>query len=327
MMKNKVRMAAICLAAIMLNILSGCRLAREDAGANASEDRLIGVFLTTEYLDLFDFDSYLKDNINDFSGGEIKLNGYTEKYQGRLYAELRQKTLTNTETGEKYTTEEYAFPGFEGIPYYYAWVPSNMKHEGYYTSGSDDALSDGHISVKSGDRENSITMEGTVYVTPRLDSRFYFNPVYQSPDGHVYAVQGSFLSSSEVQGEGVAFSQIMDATYKTTENGKSRSDRISIKISISVMYPPEKIVVLQMGKEGSLVSRIEYTPGEMPKEIVPEKNTEYFIVETQKSGGHDGNTILRKLYGKDAESFEAFFCREDGICVNQWVQIQWNQQK
>ena len=66
-MKNKVGIAAICLATILLIILSGCRLAREDAGENASEERLIGVFLTTESLDLFDFDSYLKDNISDFS--------------------------------------------------------------------------------------------------------------------------------------------------------------------------------------------------------------------------------------------------------------------
>ena len=80
------------------------------------EERLIGVFLTTESLDLFDFDSYLKDNISDFSGGEIKLDGNTDKYQGRLYAELRQKTLTNTETGEKLTTEEYVFPDLKVLP-------------------------------------------------------------------------------------------------------------------------------------------------------------------------------------------------------------------
>ena len=123
---------------------------------------------------------------------------------------------------------------------------------------------------------------------------------------------------------GAAYSRTMDATYTTTENGKSRTDSISIKISISVMYPPGKIVVLQMGKDGSLVSRTEYKPGEMPKEIVPEKNTEYFIVETQGAGNHDGSTILRKLYGKDAESLEAFYCREDGVCVKQWVQINWN---
>lgn len=323
-MKNKVGIAAICLATILLIILSGCRLAREDAGENASEERLIGVFLTTESLDLFDFDSYLKDNISDFSGGEIKLDGNTDKYQGRLYAELRQKTLTNTETGEKLTTEEYVFPGFEGIAYYSAWVPSAAEYVGYYTSGSDDAISDGHVSVNSGDQGNSISMEGTVYVTPDSGSMYCFNPIYQSSDGRVYTMTGNFLSSSGNQGEGEVFSQTMSATYSKRENGMNKTDSISIKLSISVMYPPEKIVVLQMGKEGSLISSSEYAPGNMPEEITPDKNTEYIIVETHKSGGQDANTTSRKLYGKDAESLEAFFCREDGICVKQWVQVNWN---
>lgn len=78
MVKYKARIAAICLAAFLSGILAGCQLALEDAGADASESRLIGVFLTTEYLDLFDFESYLKDNIGRFSGGEINLDDADE---------------------------------------------------------------------------------------------------------------------------------------------------------------------------------------------------------------------------------------------------------
>lgn len=326
MMKNKIRIAVICLAAFLLIILSGWQLALEDMGEEASEDRLIGVLLTTEYLDLFDFDSYVKENISGFPGGEMHIDENTGKYQGRLYAELRQNTLTNTETGEEYTTKKYVFPGIDGIAYYSAWVPAKAEHVDYYASVSDDAVNDGHISVNSSDQGDSITMEGTVYVTPMYGGRFYFNPIYQSRDGRVYTIAGRFLATERPYGEGELFSQTMNATYTTTENGESRTDSISIKLSISMMNAPEKIAVVQMDKESSLVSRIEYTPGEMPDVIVPEKGTEYFIVETRKSGGRDGNTISRKLYGRDAESLEAFFCREDGICLKQRVKIDWNKQ-
>ena len=99
-------------------------------------------------------------------------------------------------------------------------------------------------------------MEGTVYVTPDSGSMYCFNPIYQSSDGRVYTMTGNFLSSSGNQGEGEVFSQTMSATYSKRENGMNKTDSISIKLSISVMYPPEKIVVLQMGKGSYIEFRI-----------------------------------------------------------------------
>ncbi len=322
-MKYKVKIAVICLTALLLSILTGCQLAREDAGTKASEDRLIGVFLTTEHLDLFDFEGYLNDNIGSLSGGEIKLDGTTEEYQGRRYAELRPRTLTNTETGEKVVTKEYVFPGFEGITYFSARVPTTAEQEGYVTSGSDEAISDGHMNLKYTDQGDSTTMEGTVYVSPGLGSTYYFNPVYQSEDGNVYAMTGSGFSTSGVRDEGAAYTQTMNATYTMTENGKIKTDSISVKISISVMSPPEKIVVLQMGADSSVVSKTEYAPGEMPESIALEENTEYIVVEAHKTDTNGGKFISRKLYGRDAESLETYYSREDGICVKKWVQVKW----
>lgn len=324
MMKYKMSTAAICLAAFLSSILAGCQLAREDAGANASEDRLIGIFLTTEHLDLFDFDGYLKDNIGNFSGGKINIDGNAEKYQGRLYAELKTKTLTNAETGEKTETTEYVFPNFKGITFFSTWFPVTVENSSCYTTVSDEEISDGRVDVKQDDQGSSITMEGTIYVTPGHVKAYFFNPVYQSSDGSVYAMTGHGISASGDSPEGTAYSQTLDAAYTTAENEKTKKDSISVKISVSVMNPPEKIVVLQMGADGSLVFRTEYNPGEMPEAIVPEKNTEYFIVETKKASNSGDGTISRKLYGKDADTLEAFYCRKDGICVKQRVQIKWS---
>ena len=47
--------------------LSGCQLA-SDRGED-SEDQLVGVFVTTEYLDLMDMDAYLNDHLNELTDG------------------------------------------------------------------------------------------------------------------------------------------------------------------------------------------------------------------------------------------------------------------
>jgi hypothetical protein len=62
------RSLAVCLAVCFLLTLAGCQLAVEDAGGTNNGDRLIGVFVTKEYLDLFDTEGYLNDNISKLSG-------------------------------------------------------------------------------------------------------------------------------------------------------------------------------------------------------------------------------------------------------------------
>ena len=113
-MKHNVMIAVCCV--FIICALAGCQLALESAGANTNGDRLIGVFITNEYLDLFDFEGYLNDNINSFRGGEIDAErSNTHKYQGRLYAVLVPKAHVNEETGESTVTHEYVFEGIEGI--------------------------------------------------------------------------------------------------------------------------------------------------------------------------------------------------------------------
>jgi len=324
-MKRGVMITVCC--ALLLCGLTGCQLAKASEGSSAADDRLIGVLITTEYLDLFDFSGYLQDNLNNFHGGDINLDGRnTDKYQGRLYAVLVPKSYPNGETGDTLKTKEYTFEGINGIQFSVPTIQATENENSYVSTMSDPAVSDCKTAINVGDDTNSVTLEGTIYVTPFGGCKtYYFNPVYQSADGSVYAVSGNaFMVSGDIYSEGFAFTQTLAATTTVTENGKTKTDDTSVKVSINVMIAPLSIVVLQMGADSELISRAEYAPDAMPEAITLETGTAYFIVETYKQDNEGRPVIAREIYDRNVENFYTFAAREDGICVKHTTRIAGN---
>ena len=323
-MKRNTILVAVCFI-LVLCALAGCQLAKESAGLSEYEDRLVGVFITMEHLDLFDFEGYLNDNLNSSQGGEIDIGGRgMQKYQGRIYAALIPRASTNEETtGETVLTHEYVFEGLKGMQFCVPTIQAAEKENSYIATMSDPAVSDVHTSLFIGDDENSVSLEGTIYVSSsKRDHIYFFNPVYQSSDGSVYLVSGdSHGFSGEGYGESSAFSQTMEASTTVTENGKVKKDAISIKITISVMFEPEKIAVLQMNADNTPISQAEYKTDEFPGTIALEAGAVYFIVETHKRDNMGSLIISRDIFGKDDEHIETFFAREDGVCVKRWTEI------
>ena len=68
---NKKKTTIFCLLLALIFILSGCQLAKEDLNEpTQTKDRLAGVFLTTTWLDLFDSDRYIEENLSDPGTGK-----------------------------------------------------------------------------------------------------------------------------------------------------------------------------------------------------------------------------------------------------------------
>lgn len=311
----KRRAVTMLIGILVILSLTGCQLAQDSAAGAPDEDRLVGVFLTTEYLDLFDAKRYMNDNLKNFSGGQMRVNDDTQPYQERLYATMVTRTVTDEETGKTSVTEAFVFP-VPGIPYFWARVPAIGNREGYLTTMSDPAISDGHVDYKMSDDECSVTLTGTIYVSSSSSVRtYYFNPVYQGADGRIYALSGDgFATATEAHGEGSVISQTMDETTTLTEDGQAKMNSTSITVSISAVFQPEKIVVLQMNEENAVLSRMEYAPDAMPESISTKPSTAYFIVETHRQDDAGHHNTVRTIYGNDAESIETFIVREDGIC-------------
>ncbi len=322
-MKNK-KWIALILGVCAALSLTGCQLALENGDGEQRGDRLIGALVTTEYLDLFDLEGYLNDHLNGFSGGEIKADGNSADYQGRLYATLTTRTVTDQQTRERAQLQEFVFEDMDGAAYFAARIPETETEDSFISGGSDEAISDGHMGLFYGDEEDKITLEGTIYIVPDNSGKtYYINPVYQSGDGSVYATTGSGISLGGVMDEGEAFSQTLDETITVTENGKSKSAVTSVTISVNAMLAPRQIVIAQMDGNGTRISRKEYAPGKLPETLALDKEAAYIIVETQKQNRAGEQLVSRALYNAGEESIATFYSREDGICVKQWTRLLW----
>jgi hypothetical protein len=193
-----------------------------------------------------------------------------------------------------------------------------------YTA-SDEAISDSHVNVNYGDYESGKSMKGTIYVVPTGRITYFFNPVYQSSDGDVYLTSGQGMTSSGTAGDMFAMSQTIENTGTVTENGVTKTDRVSIEMSVTTMFAPEKIVILQMDGNGGLVSRTEYAPDAMPDSLTPEPGTAFLIAETRKRGAEGSETVTRDIYGDDVENLETYYARDDSVCVKHATQFNWPQ--
>jgi len=319
MKRNNIILAAILLAVFILGLV-GVALANPQTIEETKEDRLVGVFVTTEYLDLFDFNSYLNNNTNNIvNGRKMKDDG---SYNGRLYATLEDQVITNEETGETLTRQKYVFSDIDGFEYFTAEMQNNGQT--YTATYGDDVFSDGNTHISVTDFGNSIEIEGTVYVLPKRDDNvFYMNPVYQTDSGDIYATQGTGLSGN-MDSEGSVMSQTLDASYTVTKDGNSQTDSASIKVSISGMYEPVGIEIIEFDENSEIVARNEYAPGDVPKNIELMTKTEYIVVTTRKSDPQGGFSFSAETYNKSDTSINTFYSLDDGICRGQYTTLTWD---
>ena len=315
-MRNR-KLLILCL---LLILLAGCQLARAD-GMTVQSERLIGAFITREYLDLFDFEGYLEDNISTFEkGGNITIEN-SERYNGRIYAELREVPLTNEETGAPSVTWEYEFPDLDGIDFFAAEV---ILREGvaFRDMQSDNAISDAKYAAGN---VNS-SLEGTIHFEPNDELVFYVNPVYQDSDGRVYVTTGNGMVASGRNQEGWVFSTTLEEQQTVAENGEITAEGFKLTVHFAVRNPPQGVGIIQMDAGNEIVARDDYDPNELPERIEPEGETEYIIAETRAAAPDGGTIVTREIFdvGDDyITAYTAYVGREDGIVEARLIELLW----
>lgn len=322
-MRNK-KIFMLILTLIATFALTGCQLALQNGATGKSQDKLIGVYVSYDYVDLFDFESYMNNNLK-FSGGEIKIDGTTQKYEGRMYATRKDKVKTVSQ-GEKYTETIYVFEETPGIGLFTPTIIDPINPDVIcIASGGDEGFSDVKRHVKSGDNEDGLELEGTVYIpSGSMSSAIYINPVYQSADGSIYLISGQGFSATGDNSEGGVYSQTLTDTVTVTENGKIKSFSTSVKVSIATMNPTKTVTIIQMDKDSNLLKKDYYKPEEVPETLFPEKAADYIIVESAKESFDKQPKIERTLFSKGDNSLW-FFRNGDGkIFIKSYIAVQLN---
>ena len=321
-MKRNLIIVVCTLFGVFLLGLTGMSLIdtkmREDS--QRDDGQFIGVFITTEHLDLFDFEGYINDNANKLINGGSNIIEDNKKYQGRMYATLTNQTLTSEESREAISVKDYVFEGIEGMAFFAATV--NGEHP-YTTTGAHDGISDVIVNMASNNEGKTVKLGGTVYITPAIGIKtFYVNPVYQSKDGSVYVTTGNGFSNGGVS-DGSSFSTSLDKSYEVTEKGKTKKNGTSAKITFQVITPPDTIEVIQMASNHTVILRKEYTPENMPESITPEKSTAYLVVEERNETKVESKVVGRNIYQRSDETLSTFLSREDGVCIKQNTVLKW----
>ncbi len=320
MKTNKIIIIGFCLllAAFLLGAAGVIQLADAAAPEGTEADRLIGVLITDEYLDLLDEEQFLNDHIDLLlEGGQVS-EAETAQYQGRLYADLTETLHTDEETGEFFVSKEYVFDGVDGIRLI---APRITDEAGSYSGTTvDEGISDASVSFLSTDQGEHISLKGTIYVASGsgLDS-FYFNPVYQSPDGRVYAVSGHgvFWDSQEIPGASWS-TKLTENREASADDGAGSSSGTEVEVTVQLINQPESTALLQFGGDHALLNETTYQPGALPERLDILPDTEFILLETTSTEG-----VSRTLFQRADAYAYAFYCRDDGICIKQSCQIVW----
>lgn len=238
---------AIALIFALALMLPGCSLLRED-GEPADADRLVGVYITENYIDSFDFEAYVQDNASSLSGGGEISREDAAKYTRRIYAEI--------------TDGKTSFP-IEGI----AFIAARYEKDGESCTGSDygDKLADVHLSINVSDDMETTVLTGKLFADSGAGHMSaYCNPVYQQADGRVYLVPGEGVSANMG-----SMTHSLSESCESAKKGE-RGYGMDITLEVESRRPSEKLAVMLYSAEGALLSRTEYAPEEMPEEISAE---------------------------------------------------------
>lgn len=238
---------AIALIFAIALMLPGCSLLREE-GEPADADRLVGVYITENYIDSFDFEAYVQDNASSLSGGGEISREDAAKYTRRIYAEI--------------TDGKTSFP-IEGI----AFIAARYEKDGESCTGSDygDKLADVHLSINVSDDMETTVLTGKLFADSGAGHMSaYCNPVYQQADGRVYLVPGEGMSANMG-----SMTHSLSESCESAKKGE-RGYGMDITLEVEGRRPSEKLAVLLYSAEGALLSRTEYAPEEMPEEISAE---------------------------------------------------------
>ena len=308
------KLLSLALCAGLLLAGAGCQLAQPEADAAPEPDRLIGAYVTREYVDLFDIKAYLADNLDSIGSDAVLSAEDSREYAGRLWAQ--------PVPGDDGRPEDWVFP-VEGMGMY---CPYTEDLSGTYIGNhTDPGVVSSGVHVTSTDDGDRIELDFTLYSVLGEEIEFYCNPVYQTPEGDVYLTSGNgMLLDSQLEEQDSIFSTTLSEEQTQTADGRTISaGGSSVTFHAGVKLPPERIELIQLDGDSRELRRDGYDPDAMPASVTVDPACESVLVQTHRRAADGADDVSRQLVdltGED-DTITTFTARPDGICVPQTTDI------
>ena len=275
---------------LWLVLVTGCQpLAVVTASEASSHDRLIGVFVTSEYIDLYDFEGYMNDHIDELmtADGEDIMVDSDDRYQGRLYGVVDEDN-----------PQHVFFEGYEGV----VFIDSSYEKEGESYSRLSQS---GHVTqVGIAMTDEGRTIEGTISLRKDQPVMVYVNAVYENSEGEIYVMGGSGMSSDTNYG---GMSQSLSESYTRTENGESITEGFTVKVNFEPASEASLYIIQQMDEHNEILDSIEVTVDTIPESITVGDGTAYILVETIAQEDGVREVTERSIYNDDTYMNLYFF--------------------
>ena len=283
------KLIALILAVCML---AGCQLASEEKTENPYQDKLVGVIVTFEPMELgFDIEGWIEDNgITD--GAEISME------ESLQYQEKLPVTVSD---------EGWVVPGYEGISVGRYWNGE------YWTGFSGEGICEMNSNIAAGDDGDNIKVEGTVYFPADAEVMLCTNPVYQTPEGEFYVIQGNSFDSAVETG---SMSQSVKDEKTWTDDGTAYTFCAEFKTTVQGVELAEMVVLVWMDANHRELERAEYDPRELPESI--EADCAYLIVEEITVAN-----ITRTLYQPEDEQITVYYQGDQPWCLPKFTKLLW----
>lgn len=246
------------------------------------------------------------------SSGRLTMVEQADRLMGML---ITAQPLTEGGDGKVYAERvdrEYVFNGVEGMQCFFT-VGDDTDNA--VVTHIDAAFTDKYCDVHAiNDDGQSVAMKAKLYLGTSFKDMLFYNPVYQTASGELYAVGGQ---GNQFEGEpGMSSSLPLSESVKRYENGKMLTYGTSVNIEAEVISEPEKIIVSQFDAAGKLLSSESFTPGALPDSM--ESTAAYIVVGTVSQIG-----TQYEVFQPDDGSISALYCREDNVCVMQSCIVGW----
>lgn len=294
---NKKILAGLLLIVVMF---TGCQLAVPEAASSKGKDKLVGVFVTEEYLDLYDFEAFAAENSNKLVEGESLV--FDSEYEGKVFA-----------TGSKENPSDIRFEDYDGV----LFIDASYEKDGerYSSVGCSSQISQIHISVD--DKGRSI--EGTVFVKDKPIIEVMMNPVYETESGEIYLMSGSGMSMDNEYGSS-SMSMFLSESRTVREGSEETEESFKVKVNFEGALDVDHYVLKQMNEnDDQLIGQLIYQD-DIPESIEVMDDAAYMILE-KRGVDHEGESFVERTMINEEESFNVFFFGESDFAESHYIQL------